>query len=76
MDYICQHCNADLDEGDVFTHFLLITKDTKKALENASSYGWSETNKLHFTRSVIVQCKNGTQYRICPDCKEKNPFSK
>ena len=76
MEYICQHCNADLDNGDVFKHFFLQYKNYAKALESASSYGWSETNKVHFDRSVILQCKNGTQYTICPDCKEKNPFRK
>ena len=71
MNLICKHCNANLDDGDIFEYFLNLHSDTVKALKDAKSYGWSETNKVHFYRSVIIQCKNGSQYTICPDCKQK-----
>lgn len=75
MDYICQHCNANLDEGDIFEYYLLCySGDQKRALETAKDYGWSETNKIHFNRSVIVQPDKSPQYVICPDCKQKEPF--
>ena len=74
MDYTCQHCRANLDKGDIYEHFLLIYADSKKALEAAKGYGWSETTKLHFNRSVIVQPDKDPQYVVCPDCKKKDPF--
>jgi hypothetical protein len=75
MDYTCQHCNANLDCGDVFEYYLIVySHNQKKALESAIGHGWSETNKLHFNRSVIVQTNRGKQWVECPDCKQKEPF--
>jgi len=74
MDYICQHCGVDLDAGDIFEHFLNEYMDHKKALESAKQYGWSETNKIHFNKSIIIQPDNDPQYVICPYCENKWPF--
>ena len=73
--YICKHCGANLDGGDIFEHFMLEYKDRVKALATAAAYGWSETNKLHFNRSIIVQPDREPQYEICPDCKKKWPLA-
>jgi hypothetical protein len=73
-NYICRHCNVNLDNGDIYEHFFLIYIDHKKALETATRYGWSETNKIHFNKSIIVQPDNAAQYVICPFCKNKYPF--
>jgi hypothetical protein len=72
--YACRHCRADLDKGDVFEHFMSQYDDPIKAMESASRYGWSDANKVHFNRSIIVQPENSPQYVICPDCKTKDPF--
>jgi hypothetical protein len=76
MDYICQHCAANLDGGDVFEHFLAIHGDREKALVIAKTmYGWSETDKIHFNKSIIVQPDREPQYDVCPECKGKDPFN-
>ena len=72
--YICQHCFSNLDKGDIFEHFMSLYNDAIKAMEAAISYGWSETDKKHFNRSIIVQCDSSTQYTICPDCKKSDPL--
>lgn len=74
MEYICQHCGANLDEGDIFEHFLLEYGDYKKAKETAILYGWTETNRIHFNRCIIMQPKTGLQYTVCPDCDKKDPL--
>lgn len=75
MDYTCQHCGADLDQGDVLEYFLLEYEgDYIKAIESATLYGWTETNNIHFNRSIIVQPDTGLQYTICPDCEKKDPL--
>ena len=75
MAYRCRHCGADLDRGDALAHFAqLYPGDVEKATRSASAYGWSETNRVHFTRSVIVQPTNGPQFVRCPDCKAPDPF--
>ena len=75
MEYTCQHCDANLDEGDIFEHFLLeYGGDYTKARETAILYGWTEINRLHFDRSIIVQTDNDLQYTICPDCEKKDPL--
>ena len=74
MDYTCKHCGVNLDDGDIFEHFLVKYMNYTKALNAAKQYGWSETNKIHFNRSVIVQPDNSPQYVICPHCKNKSPF--
>ena len=66
----CPYCKANLDEGDIFEHFLLKYNDREKALCSAKRYGWSEINKVRFNRSVIVQPDRLPQYTICPDCKK------
>lgn len=76
MEYTCLHCLSDLDRGDVLDHFLKTCENPDKAVAMATNYGWSDTNRVHFTRSVIVQPEHGVQYTICPDCKKINPFNK
>ena len=75
MQYICRFCDADLDNGDIFHHFLHKTKDAKLALQIAKDYGWTETNKLHFLKTVLVQPEGQTQFEICPFCKNINPLA-
>ena len=48
--------------------------DAKKAINTAVLYGWSETTKIHFNRSIIVQPDRAPQYTICPNCKKVDPF--
>ena len=64
----------NLDKGDIFEHFMSLYNDAKKAMTAAVLYGWSETNKIHFNRSIIVQPDRSPQYTICPDCKKTDPF--
>ena len=75
MDYSCQHCGENLDAGDIYQHFLKSMNHTQ-ALESAKGYGWSETNKIHFDRSIIIQPDSSPQYSICPNCKNKDPFKR
>lgn len=75
MDYRCQHCHANLDGGDIYEHFFATTGDPTKAVKYASAYGWSETNRLHFKKSVIVQPDRESQYEICSVCKKREPFT-
>jgi hypothetical protein len=67
----CLHCGAKLDRGDVLEHFLrAYAGNVQRAAEAASSYGWSETNRVRFNRAVIVQPENGHQFVQCPECKQ------
>jgi len=75
MDYHCSHCGEDLDGGDIYEHFLAETSNPVKALKIAKEYGWSETNKIRFVKSVMVQPDRDPQFEICPACKQKNPFT-
>jgi len=75
MDYHCQHCGVDLDAGDVYQVIMekfCYTPD--QALIAARAYGWSETNKIHFLKSIIVQPDREPQYEECPSCKGKWPI--
>jgi hypothetical protein len=74
MEYICRHCGVDLDLGDAFEYFLLEYNDREKAMQIARQYGWSETNKVHFNGSIIIQSETCSQYTICSNCEEKDPF--
>jgi hypothetical protein len=73
-NYICQHCSSNLDKGDIFEHFMSLYNDNRKAMKAAILYGWSEADKIHFNRSIIVQSEHSSQYTICPDCKKRDPF--
>jgi DNA-directed RNA polymerase subunit RPC12/RpoP len=75
MEYICQHCNANLDDGDIFEYFFVKYNDYEKAIRVATQYGWSENNRIHFNKSIIIQSEYESQYVICPDCGKKEPFS-
>ena len=75
MEYICQHCGTNLDDGDIFEYFFLEYNDYEVAIKIAKEYGWSETNKIHFNRSVIIQSEYCSQIVICPDCEKSDPFS-
>ena len=64
-------CGANLDRGDVLEHFLrAYSGNVQRATEAAFAYGWSETNRVRFDRSVIVQPENGPQFVLCPECKQ------
>jgi hypothetical protein len=66
----CVHCGANLDRGDVLEHYLRAhSGDVMKATTAASAYGWSETSRIRFSRSVIVQPETGPQFVQCPECK-------
>lgn len=74
-DYRCRHCGADLDKGDVYEVMLVqYGGDAKRALQAAKAYGWSESKRIHFNRSVIVQPDGRPQWVECPDCKGKDPL--
>ena len=49
---------------------MLEYRDVKKALRSAKAYGWTEKNRLHFSRFVIVQPDKDPQYETCPECKK------
>ena len=67
----CVHCGANLDRGDVLEHFLgAYPGNVPRATAAASAYGWSETSRVRFSRSVIVQPENGPQFAQCPECKK------
>ena len=60
-----------MDRGDVLEHFLrAYSGNVQMATEAAFAYGWSETNRVRFDRSVIVQPENGPQFVLCPECKQ------
>ena len=66
----CANCGASLDKGDVLEHFLTVySGNAQRAMEAASSYGWSETSRVRFNRACIVQPENGPQFAECPECK-------
>lgn len=71
--YECRFCKSDLDGGDILEIFLK-HMDREKALKSAKAYGWSETNKIHFSKAIIVQPDRDEQYLICPYCKNKDPL--
>lgn len=71
--YECRFCKSDLDGGDIFEVFLK-QMDREKALKSAKAYGWSETNKIHFNKAIIVQPDRDEQYLICPYCNNKDPL--
>ena len=74
MDYHCRHCGVDLDGGDIYEHYLAVEGDKDRALRAAKTYGWREENRLHFTKSVIVQPDRKPQHEECPACHGVNPL--
>ena len=72
--YTCRHCGSDLDNGDIYEHFLFeYCGDHEAALNAARDNGWSVTNKKHFDRSILV---HPDRYVICPDCEGRDPLKK
>lgn len=74
MGLYCRHCGTDLDAGDVFERCLAREGDRDKALRMAKDYGWTETNRLHFTKVVTVQPEGKPQFDTCPECRGVNPL--
>ena len=73
----CPHCNAVLDNGDIYDCFLKTLKGEEnaeaKAREMADHYGANPENPRRFSRIVGVYDWNldRTVYYECPDCKER-----
>lgn len=74
MGVHCRHCGADLDGGDIFEQCLVVEGDKDRALRAAKTYGWTEENKLRFTKVVIVQPDRKPQYEECPACHGVDPL--
>lgn len=76
-NYNCKHCNADLDAGDILDHFIKVHNgDREKALQTASAYGVTETNRKHFKYEIIIQPRDGPQWVECKFCGGLDPLSK
>ena len=70
----CPHCNALLDDGDIYDRFLKeYGGDEEKALETAECYGWSKENPHRFSRAIGYYSleTDRTEFYFCPDCKMK-----
>jgi hypothetical protein len=69
----CQHCGADLDDGDIFDRLRAKypDKDDASIEEAARCYGWTPRERKRFSRAIIFQPLDGGQYMKCPDCDER-----
>jgi len=69
---LCRYCNYDLDDGDIYEKLskdVLYKYHTKEdLLKVAQRYGWSEENKLRFTKEVIIQFKTKQNLKVCLKC--------
>jgi hypothetical protein len=85
----CPECGAKWDGGDIYEHFLSAkfnpnheqhgyyeNKSINEILDTASSYGWSETNKVRFGRVIGVELLyddprhyDGVSFWKCPSCE-------
>jgi hypothetical protein len=74
MDYHCRHCGEDLDAGDIYEVLLQRYGDPQRAFDAARMYGWSEIDRIHFKKSVIVQSEGREQWEECPKCKGRDPL--
>lgn len=78
----CRYCNKDLDGGDVYEylkmHPLYMDRSDKEIRKFARSYGWTEENRIHFDKSVIIHFDDRykEQITICPECKGIEPLKK
>ena len=78
IETACKYCKTDLDDGDVYEKiksifYLIYNHD--EILRMARHHGWTHTNRLRFTKEVLVY-KNGDSYSICPECKGYDPLKK
>lgn len=71
MSYNCQHCQADLYNGDIFEVLKQINPETEE--KKARLYGWTDTNRVYYKKVIIVQ-PTGPQFVICPYCRKKDPL--
>jgi hypothetical protein len=78
----CRYCNFDLDGGDIYetlkVHPLYMDRLDREIRKMAKSYGWTEENRLHFDKSVIIQFdqREKEQITICQTCKGISPLDK
>ena len=80
MDYLCRHCNANLDGGDIFEQ---LSKEPEYAhytfselVIAALDYGWTVNLRKHFTHELLMKYINGSQAVICPMCEGVDPLMK
>ncbi len=69
----CPHCKSLLDGKDIYQCFFDDYQDKAKALDYASSYGWTKERPTCFSRLIGVYDmeQDRTTHYECPDCKEK-----
>jgi len=69
----CPHCNALLDDGDIYEHYLKEYGDEKKALETAGDFGWTKEDPHHFSRimGIYSYVTDRCESWECPDCKKE-----
>ena len=70
MENCCRYCNYNLDDGDVFEVLSNVYKNYTKEeiIIMAGDYGWTSSNKIRFSKTLIIQFDNKPQIEICPKC--------
>jgi hypothetical protein len=69
----CPHCQANLDDGDIYEVVLEKYHDHFKATEAAGHFGWSMADKKRFSR-IVGQYNletDRTESYSCPDCRKE-----
>lgn len=70
----CPECGANWDNGDIFDVLQKkhLNEPIEKVKEWASHYGWSEDNKVHFSKVIGLEIPgkyDGVSYWKCPECQ-------
>lgn len=75
----CPHCGITLDDGDILDRLRQNHPEyaEDKLLEAAGYYGWSDRNKIRFSRIIGIKLdRDRVEFYQCPDCHRKidNPY--
>lgn len=69
----CPHCNANLNDGDIFEVLREQNPDEsdEKIREWSGYYGWTKENPKHFGRQIAIydMDRDRTSHFVCPDCQ-------
>ena len=76
--YDCKICGVSLDDGEILDVLrrqpFYADKSFSYILNAAFGYGWHPTQRMHFTREVIMQSFDKPQYIMCPECGGREPL--
>lgn len=76
----CPNCGFNWDAGNIYEQLASLScnigKTEGEIKKLAENYGWTEVNKIHFTKTIAIETKDGKTFIKCPEMRCQHVFNR